>query len=172
MEPKPRKVDMYHQIQERIQYLMTEKKITPIIILDEAQYLRTDIFNDLKLLLNFNMDSKDLAILILVGQPILNDILSRNVHDALKQRIIVNYSFLGMDFEETRRYVWDRFKVAGLSENIVDEATIQALASNCNGSTRKLNLLIEKCLWYCCNQKINNISTEIVMLAHNDINLI
>ena len=50
---------MYHQIQERIQTLVKDRRITPIIICDEAQYLRTGILNDLKMLLNFEMDSKD-----------------------------------------------------------------------------------------------------------------
>ena len=40
------------------------------------------------------------------------------------------------------------------SENeIFDENSIKSLASNCNGSTRYLNNLIEKSLMICCNQK-------------------
>lgn len=125
LEPKIKKVDMYNQIQERIKYLVTEKKITPIIILDEAQYLKTDIFNDLKILLNFDMDSKDYAVLIIVGQPILNDILSRNIHEALRQRILVNYNFLGMDNAECKEYILDRFKLSGISSNSIEESAIR-----------------------------------------------
>ena len=56
---------MFKQIQERIKQLVKDRKITPVIICDEAQYLRTDILNDLKMIFNFEMDSKDYAVLIL-----------------------------------------------------------------------------------------------------------
>ena len=163
---------MYHQIQERLQTLVKDRRITPIIICDEAQYLKTDVLNDLKMLLNFEMDSKDYAVLILVGQPTLNDILSRTVHEALNQRIIVNYMFIGIDYEEVKEYIIDRCNLAEVSNEIFDESSIKALASNCNGSTRYLNNLIDKALMICCNQKEQTINTDTIMLATNDLSLI
>ena len=172
IEPASKKVDMYHQIQERLKTLVKDRRITPIIICDEAQYLKTDVLNDLKMLLNFEMDSKDYAVLILVGQPTLNDILSRTVHEALNQRIIVNYMFIGIDFEEVKQYIIDRCNLAEISNEIFDENSIKALASNCNGSTRYLNNLIDKALMICCNQKKQTVTTVTVMLATNDLSLI
>lgn len=172
IEPACKKIDMFHQIQERIQTLVKDRKIIPIIICDEAQYLKTDILNDLKMLLNFEMDSKDYAVLILVGQPTLNDILSRTVHEALTQRIIVNYMFMGIDFGEVKEYIINRCDIAGISNAIFDDNAIKSLANNCNGSTRYLNNLIDKSLMICCNQKKEIIDTDIVMLASNDLSLI
>ena len=77
IEPPFKKVDMFREIQERILNLSKDKKINVIIVLDEAQYLKTGILNDLKILLNFDMDSKNYISLILVGQPSLNNILRR-----------------------------------------------------------------------------------------------
>ena len=172
IEPKSRKIDMFKQIQERIKNLVKDRKITPVIILEEAQYLRTDILNDLKMLLNFEMDSKDMVVLIIVGQPILNDILSRGVHEALAQRIVVNYTFKGMCLEEVKEYIETRLKIAGINENIIDEAALKAIASNCNGSVRKLNTLIKNCLLICANTQENTITAETVMMAENTINLV
>lgn len=172
IEPANKKVDMYHQILERLQTLVKDRRITPIIICDEAQYLKTDILNDLKMLLNFEMDSKDYAVLILVGQPVLNDILSRAVHEALNQRIIVNYMFIGINYEEVKEYVIDRCNLAEISNEIFDEGSIKALASNCNGSTRYLNNLIDKALMICSNQKEQTITANTIMLATNDLSLI
>ena len=163
---------MFNQIQERLKMLVKDRRITPIIICDEAQYLRTGILNDLKMLLNFEMDSKDYAVLILVGQPVLNDILSRSVHEALNQRIIVNYMFMGIDYEEVKQYIIDRCNLAEISNEIFDENSIKALANNCNGSTRYLNNLIDKALMICCNQKAQNVTNETVMLAANDLSLV
>ena len=169
--PAFKKIDMFHQIQERISNLANDRKITPIIICDEAQYLKTGILNDFKMLLNFNMDSKDLAVLILVGQPTLNDILSMSVHEALNQRIIVNYMFMGIEPKEVKDYIIDRCKIAGISSKTFDENAITALSSNCNGSTRILNSLIDKSLMICANKQENVITNETVMLAANDLSL-
>ena len=172
IEPAFKKIDMFNQIQERLKMLVKDRRITPIIICDEAQYLRTGILNDLKMLLNFEMDSKDYAVLILVGQPVLNDILSRSVHETLNQRIIVNYMFMGIDYEEVKQYIIDRCNLAEISNEIFDENAIKALASNCNGSTRYLNNLIDKALMICCNQKAQNVTNEMVMLAANDLSFV
>ena len=95
IEPAYRKVDIFKQIQEAILNFVN-KKIKVIICVDEAQYLKTDILNDLKMLLNFEMDSKNYVTLILTGQQILNSLLNRNVHEALRQRITVSYNFTGL----------------------------------------------------------------------------
>ena len=71
---------MFREIQERILNLSKDKKINVIIVLDEAQYLKTGILNDLKILLNFDLDSKNYVSFILVGQPVLNSILRRIIY--------------------------------------------------------------------------------------------
>ena len=172
IEAGHKKVDMFHQIQERIQTLVKDRKITPVIICDEAQYYKTGVLNDLKMIMNYEMDTKDYAVLILVGQPVLNDILSRNINEALNQRIIINYTFMGIEAEEVKEYIKDRCRIAGITNEIFDENAIRALASNCNGSTRNLNNLIDKSLMICMKQESNTISAETVMLAATDISLI
>ena len=131
--PMHRKIDMFKQIQDTIKTYANDRKITPIIILDEAQYLRTDILNDLKMILNFDVDSKDYAVLILVGQPVLNDILSRNNHEALKQRIVVNYTFVGLEVKEVEEYLNTRLRLAGLNENMFEEGAIKAINTDISG---------------------------------------
>ena len=145
ISPKHRKIDMFKQIQDTIKTYVNDRKITPIIILDEAQYLRTDI---------------------------LNDMLSRNSHEALKQRIVVNYTLVGLDAKEVEEYLKNRLRLAGMNENMFEEGAIKAIASNCNGSTRKLNSIIENCLMICEQKEENIVTTEIAMLAENELNLI
>ena len=118
------------------------------------------------------MDSREMTILILIGQPAVNDTLSRNTHESLKQRVVVNYTFAGIDAIEVSSYLKDRFNLAGLNENIIEENALKALAANCNGATRKLNSLIEKCLLICEQKNESMITAEIVMLAENDMNFI
>lgn len=172
ISPMSRKIDMFKQIQDTIKTYVKDRKITPVIVLDEAQYLRTDILNDLKMLFNFDIDSKDYAVLILVGQTTLNDLLSRNIHEALRQRIVVNYTLAGLNPKEVEEYLKNRLRIAGMNENMFEEGAIKAISSNCNGSTRKLNLIVENCLMICEQKGENVVTTEIAMLAENELSLV
>ena len=55
--------------------------MTLIIILDEANYLRNGILNDLKILFNFEMDSSDQAVVLLAGLPQLNNTFNLAIHE-------------------------------------------------------------------------------------------
>ena len=111
IDPQFKKVDMFREIQERILNLSKDKKINVIIILDEAQYLKTGILNDLKILLNFDLDSKNYVSLILVGQPVLNSIFRRNIFDALSQRINVRNNIVGFNKKEIQKYIKKKIKI-------------------------------------------------------------
>ena len=171
LEPACKKIDVFNQIRDCIVTLVKSKKIVPVIIIDEAQYLKTDVLNDIKLLLNFEMDSKNHAIFILIGQPVLNNILSKQVHEALKQRIIISYNFEGISREETEEYILTRLKSCGVTTPIFDANSIEDIISCSNGSIRKLNNLVEKCLILGATNKVETINTEIVMIAQNEIEL-
>ena len=65
------------------------------IIIDEANYIKNAVLNDLKVLFNFEMDSRDRAVILLVGLPQLNNTLQLSIHEPLRQRIIMNYNIDG-----------------------------------------------------------------------------
>ena len=58
-EPRFRKVDLFYQIQKSIFTLYKERKITPVLILDELQMARDAFLCDLSLLFNFGMDAEN-----------------------------------------------------------------------------------------------------------------
>lgn len=172
LDPPNKKVDIFKAVQERIITLSKDKRITPVIIIDESQYLKTGIFNDIKLLLNFEMDSKSYAVFILAGQPLLNNILSKQVHEALRQRIIINYNFLGIGKDESKEYIKTKLTECGVHTDIFEENALEAISSYGNGSIRKLNTIVDKCLLIGSMKKVRSIDTEIVMSAQNEIELI
>lgn len=172
VEPYSKKIDLFKAIQERIISLAKDKKVTPVIIIDEAQYLKSEVLNDLKLLLNFDMDSKNYAIVILSGQPFLNNTLSKQVHEALKQRIVISYNYEGISKNEVAEYISTRLNLCGVSNKIFNDNAIESINSCCNASTRILNNIIEKCLIIGYQKNCNVIDTEIVMSAQNEIELV
>ena len=71
------------EIKETICQYTDQKKILPIIVIDEANYLSNAILNDLKMLMNFDMDSRNKAVLIICGTPTLQRTLELTVHEPL-----------------------------------------------------------------------------------------
>lgn len=169
IDPPFKKVDMFREIQERIINLVRDKKINVIIVVDEAQYLKTSILNDLKLLFNFELDSKNYASLILVGQPNLNSILSRNIFEALAQRITISYNMHGISKEELKEYIDSRIKIAHGNNGIFSEQAIEAIYSVCNGSVRIVNNMVTKCLIIGKSKNKECIDSDIVLEANNDL---
>lgn len=169
--PAFRKVDIFKQIQETIVDLVKNKKIKVIICIDEAQYLKTDILNDLKMLTNFEMDSKNYLTLILTGQPILNDILNRNVHEALRQRITVSYNLMGLAKEELPDYINTRIMLAHGNQGIFNQNAIESIWNVSNGSIRIINNVITKSLIIGSKNSKSVIDNEVVLEAIQDLSL-
>lgn len=69
LEPSFKKSDMFADIQARIRSLVDEKHMRVTVVFDEAQYLSSAILQDLQMLTNFDMDSRDMFALVLVGHP-------------------------------------------------------------------------------------------------------
>ena len=69
------------------------------------------------------MDSKNYAILILSGQPLLNSVLLKQIHDALKQQIVINYNYEGISKDEVNGYISSILKLCG----IVDERSLMLM---------------------------------------------
>lgn len=169
IEPPFKKIDMFKEIQERIISLVKDKKINLIIVIDEAQYLKSNILNDLKLLFNFELDSKNYASLILVGQPVLNSILSRNIYEALAQRITISYNMSGITKDELKEYIDSRIKLAHGNSGIFNEQAIEAVYSACNGSIRMVNNIITKCFIIGKSKNKEYIDSDIVLEASNEL---
>ncbi len=171
LEVGSNKIDNFLNIQEYLKRMNSEKRIVPVIILDEAQYLRSEILNDIKLLMNFDMDSKNHCVLILAGLPTLRNTLKYNSYEAIRQRITIQYQILGIDVQEIRPYIESKLKAAGLSVPLFTEDAITALGSCAQGSMRKLNNLLTQCLIIGANKNVRDISNEIVMMATNEVEL-
>lgn len=171
LEAKFKKIDMFNDIQQRLASLARDKKTVPVLILDEAQYLRNDILNDLKLILNFDMDSKSHAILILLGLPVLGTVLSRKSHEALAQRIVMNYSFQGLGRPEAEAYLESRLKACGVHQPIFHANAVEAIFATSGGSVRALNAIASKALLLAAQKQERLISSDLILAVRDDMAL-
>lgn len=171
LEPCSRKADMFKNIKDYMEVMSSDKRIHYILVWDEAQYLNNDILKDLKMLMNFSMDSKDYFSLVLIGQPILINILEKQIHEALKQRIVINYDFEGLSEPEAKEYIHSRLSLAGTSAAILDDNAVLAAYGSCGGSIRRLNMILNKALIIGAQHEKVAIDTDIIMAAANELSL-
>jgi general secretion pathway protein A len=141
LEPSHYRGDLVRQISQAIIRLNQSKKQHPILICDEAQLLCHPALEQIPLLLNFDMDSSRLLTLLLVGQPLLRRTLSLQMHEALRQRIAVQYHLEGLLREELDSYLAHQLKAAGVTQPLFDDTARQALYQATKGVLRKVNKL-------------------------------
>jgi type II secretory pathway predicted ATPase ExeA len=171
LEPKFRKIDNFNQIQERIQTLFEVNRVTPVIIMDEAQMLDGKIFQELVMLLNFGMDTKKNAIVILAGLPLLNQVLQRASFEAFRQRIVTNYQVDGMTESEVGKYLDLMMESANGKTRIFSANVVNAIATSAGMSVRKINKLVTQCLVISAQKKRKTLEVETVYQANAEISL-
>lgn len=170
-QPVFRKPDNFRIIQDEITRLAVEKRKTPVIIIDEANYINHAILNDLKILFNFEMDSRDRAAILLTGLPTLNSTLKLGIHEPLRQRIVMNYELGGLTKEEGRQYVSEKLKNAGCNQPVFEDNAIEAVLNAADGTPRMINKLCNASLLIGDSAKSDIITSDIVMKAVNDSEL-
>jgi len=166
-----RKTENFHSIQDEITRLALEKKKTPVIVIDEANYISNAVLNDLKILFNFEMDSKDRAVILLVGLPQINHTLGLAIHEPLRQRIIMNYNIDAYTKEEGRDYIKAKLKGAGCTQTVFDDPAIEAILNAADGTARMISKLCNAALVIGNSQSQNLVTVETVMQAINESTL-
>jgi type II secretory pathway predicted ATPase ExeA len=176
-EPGYRKSDLFRQIQSAHppsvgpRHLYTEKRVTPVFILDEMHLARPDFLLDLAMMFNFSMDSKSLFVLVIAGLPFLTTRLRLNQTQPLAQRVIVHYKMEPMDKEEVFRYVSHHLRLAGATTEVFTEQAMEAIASHSAGWPRLVNNLARTSLLLGAQLKQNPIDAETVRLASADASI-
>jgi len=171
LEPRHRKSDNYKNIQAEINRLNFEKRITPVFIIDEANHISNAILNDLKMLFNFDMDSRDPAIVLLAGAPSLNNTLRLSANEALRQRITMNFKMNNLSIDDGRFYINTRLKAAGATLTIFEDASILAILNASNGICRLINKICDMCLAIADSKQLDVINADIALEAVNEIEL-
>jgi general secretion pathway protein A len=161
-EPKFRKVDLFAQIQTAILTLFQNKRITPVLILDEMHMASNAFLNDISLLFNFAMDSENPFVLVLSGLPHLADRLKLVHNQPLMQRIILRYHVQPLGKEDVRLYLEHHLKRAGAGYEIFTPQAVEAIASRSRGLPRIINNLATHSLLYGYAKQLRTIDEETV----------
>jgi general secretion pathway protein A len=117
-----------------------------VLIIEEAQNLTPAVLEQIRLLTNLETNERKLLQIIMLGQPELNDILSRPELRQLKQRITARYHLGPLTKRELGAYVLHRLSVAGVDRKLFPASTIDRLFRLSGGIPRMINLLCDRAL--------------------------
>jgi len=127
-----------------------------VLIVDEAQGLRPDLLEEIRLLSNLETSRSKLIQIVLLGQPELDRTLSQPGFRQLRQRINLRYRLSPLSEKETREYIGKRLKIAGAKEPVFTEKAIQEIYLKSGGIPRLINILCDNALLngYALDQKM------------------
>lgn len=142
-DPPRTKSNLLNLLHEGLVNLFMEGKY-PVVIIDEAQSISgTKIFEELRLLSNYQTDEQNLLSVVLLGQPELAKKLKRKSNRAFLQRVRFTMELNPLSSDEVGDYLMHRLKVAGYENEghpFTDEA-IERLYEITGGFPRPLNHL-------------------------------
>lgn len=165
---------LLHCLQDIIYQNFKRNKKT-VIIIDEAQIIQDrQTFEELRLLLNFQLNNKFLLTMILIGQPEL--IAKINSIPQLEQRIGIKFHLEGLNKNETIEYIYHRLAVAGRRKPVFTGRkpifTKEALELICEysaGLPRKINNVCDIALLIGFGRKAKRIDAEIARCVVGDL---
>lgn len=160
---------LFKHIRAEVSRLCAENRLRPVLIVDEAHHLRTDILEDIRLLTNYAMDSENRLCVALVGHPELRRRLAMAALDALSQRVVVRAHVRGMTRDEIGPYLDHRIRLAGCELPLFEPATVEAIYQASNGLPRRANLLAHHALFAAAIAKAKTITTEHVQSALQEV---
>lgn len=100
------------RLEDHFRYLHAEGR-RALLIVDEAQNLSPKAIEELRMLSNFQIDTRSLVQSFLIGQPEFREVMQRPEMRQLKQRIIASYHLGPLDRSETQAYIEHRLRHVG-----------------------------------------------------------
>jgi len=139
-----------------------------VVIVDEAQLLEdASLFEELRLLLNFQTDDRFLVTVLLIGSPELREKIRALKH--LDQRIAIRYHLNALDYAHTAAYVAHRLKMAGRTRPLFTEDAIQLIFDFTRGTPREINNVCDVALLVGYTRRAGEVGDKIVAEVIKDM---
>lgn len=161
------KPDLLNQLQGNL-IRHAERGIRTVLAIDEAHVIvQQATLDEVRMLLNLQMDEQFLITLVLLGQPLL---LKRiDELQPLKERISVKYNLTPLDSANTLKYIVFRLKCAGASRGLFTNESIESIYAYSRGIPLRINNLCDRCLLLGYMRRSQVVDSRIVDDAIDDL---
>jgi general secretion pathway protein A len=141
---------------------------TAALIIDEAQNLDEETFEDLRLLSNYETYTDKLLQIVLVGQPELDTKLNRPSLRQVTERVSVRCHINPLTRVESLRYLEHRLRVAGGSPSLFTPAALQFIIWKARGIPRRLNIICHSAMLFAYGRGSSQVSLREAYAANRE----
>ena len=143
----------------------------PILIVEEAQNLSTEVLEQIRLLTNLETNEYKLLQIIMIGQPELRDKLAQPELRQLSQRITARYHLGPLSKQEIPEYVNFRLATAGLkrARPLFPARTVKKLYRLTGGVPRLINSICDRALLGAYVQGQDRVDTKTLKTAAREV---
>ena len=139
----------------------TENGKETLVIIDEAQQIQSEkVFEELRLLLNYQLNDRFMLTLIMSGQPELRERVM--AIPQLEQRMFIKYHLHNFDYDNTRDYINHRLRVASAKRPIYTDDAIEAIYRHTFGTPRRINNICDLSLLVGFQKKMEMIDSNFI----------
>jgi general secretion pathway protein A len=140
-----------------------------ILVVDEAQNLSRDVLEQVRLLTNLETSKQKLLQIILIGQPELRDLLSRDDLRQLAQRVTGRYHLEPLTRDETAQYIEHRLRVAGALGEVFDSGAKREIFRLTDGVPRLINVICDRALLGAYSRELRRVNRRLIRRAAAEI---
>ena len=151
-----------------------QKGQTTVLIVDEAQNMDVELLEEIRLLTNLETAQQKIIQIVLVGQPELDQKMDSPQLRQLKQRVTLRCILEPLEEIETRAYIWQRMKRAGMAFEAVltfPPATVATIYGYSQGIPRLINIICENALIHAYAQQSKSVTEEMIDEVASDLRL-
>jgi general secretion pathway protein A len=136
-----------------------------VLIIDEAQNLKPEVLEQVRLLTNLETSKEKLLRIMLIGQPELSELLARPDLRQLAQRITARFHLTPLSGAETAEYIQHRLRVAGAQEEIFSRTACAQVHRYSRGIPRLINIICDRALLGAYSQGLRKVSPALIRRA-------
>lgn len=149
--------------------LVENRKIRPVLILDEASHLGAEVLAELHVVTQYRHDSCPMFPIILAGQTALLDRLSLRSVAPLASRVVARAHIEAVSLTDMTHYLQHHLQIAGAKLNLFSEQAILAIHQGSGGIYRRANHLARGALIAAAAEKCQIVSPEHVRIASTEL---
>ena len=146
LEPAGTYPNLVRKLQKKVEDTAFAEGLRPILLVDEGHDMRPEVLAIMRIITNFEMDSKLVLSVILAGQPSLLSMLGRDDLAAVRQRIAHCATLRLLSRTESKSYVEHRMTSVGSRSLPFDEPALDAIYEISRGNLRAIDTLARKSL--------------------------
>lgn len=139
------------------------------IIIDDAQNLSYESLELIRLISNLETDREKLVQILLIGQPELLEKLNSKELRQLQSRIVIQHGVAPLSPDELQKYIHFKLESAGGSRFFIDKKSIKAVFKATAGNLRRVNILMDRCLYAAFARQSKTLNARMVQTANKDL---